>query len=207
MRRELKLILIGSLCLLILSAIAAGQSGRKQKKTESQPPVQGVNQPEARIQSEPEVAPEKPKEKEPQRTIMIATSMPDVAIPLYYADTARQGCLSEFREALKSIDLREERNQNRSDAIKIAKQNERTHVILMELEYDRLGSSANGIDLRYTVFEPKTGKVVGSGSGYPVRPNSRVGLPPIGATRDQVYLDWMGRDVARQVMKRLGLTP
>jgi hypothetical protein len=68
-----------------------------------------------------------------------------------------------------------------------------------------MGASNTGVDLRYTVFEPKTGKVVGTGSGYPSQPSGRMPVPPIGASRDQIYLEWMGRDVARQVMKRLNL--
>ena len=206
MRRHLLLIFASFICLSLLSAMAAGQSGRKQKKAESQPPVQGVNQPEARVQPEPEATAQKPKEEKDQRSIMVATGMSDVAIPLYYVDTARQACLSELRNALKSIDLREARNQNRSEAVKIAKQEDRTYVVLMELELDRMGSSSTGVDLRYTIFEPKTGKVVGTGSGNPVQPGG-ISAPPIGGSRDQVYLDWMGRDVARQVMKRLRLVP
>ncbi len=206
MRRYPVFILALSVCLLMLYTLAFSQSGRKQKKADPQPPVQGVNQPEARVKPEPEVTPEKPKDKEPRRSIMVATSMPDMMLPLYYADIARQGCLREFRDELKTIDLREERNQTRSDAIKVAKDSD-TYVVLMELEPDRLGGTMSNVDLRYTIFEPKTGKIGGSGSGYPVQPSSRLPLPPIGASRDQIYLEWMGRDVARQVIKRLRLAP
>jgi hypothetical protein len=207
MRRKVSFLFPGFVSLMLLIAVASGQSGRKQKKAEAQPPVQGVNQPEARVQPEPELKPEKPKDEGPRRTIMVASGMGDMMIPTYYVDIARQGCISEFREALKSIDLREDRNQNRSDAIKIAKNDDSTYVVLLELELDRMGSSTSGVDVRYTIFEPKTGKVAGSGSGYPTQPMGGAPRPPIGASRDQMYVEWMGRDVARQVMKRLGLTP
>jgi len=204
MRQNLKLIFAVSLCLLLLSAIAGGQSGRKQKKSDPPPPIQGVNQPDARVEPVPEVPSEVPKEKD-RRSIMVMTSMPDMLLPLYYADLARRGCLSEIRDVARTIDLREASNQNRSDAIKAAKNDDHTYVILMELEPDRFGNS--NVDLRYTIFEPKTGKVAGMGSGYPVQPTSRIPIPPIGASRDQIYVDWAGRDVARQVMKKLGVTP
>ena len=204
MRHNLKLIFAVSLCLLLLFAVADGQSGRKQKKSDPPPPIQGVNQPDARVESVPEVPSEIPKEKD-QRSIMVMTSMPDMLLPLYYADLARRGCLSEIRDVARTIDLREASNQNRSDAIKAAKNDDRTYVILMELEPDRFGNS--GVDLRYTIFEPKTGKVAGMGSGYPVQPTSRIPIPPIGASREQVYIDWAGRDVGRQVLKKLGITP
>jgi hypothetical protein len=207
MGHKLKHILFVAVCLSILGAVVLGQSGRKQKKADPQPPVQGVNQPEARVQPEPEIKPEKPKDKEPRRSIMVASSMPDMMLPLYYADIARQGCISEFREELRSIDIREARNQNRSDASKTAKNEDNTYVVLIELELDRLGSTSSGVDVRYTIFEPKTGKVAGSGSGYPSQPMGRTPVPPIGASRDQIYVEWMGRDVARQVMKRLRLVP
>ncbi len=207
MRRNITFIFAVFVFLTSLSAMTAGQSGRKQKKAESQPPVQGVNQPDARVQPEPELTAEKPKEQGPRRTIMVLSGMPDMMLPSYYADIARQGCIGEFREELKSIDLREDRNQNRSDAIKIAKNDDNTYVVLLELEIDRMASTSGGVDLRYSVFEPKTGKIVGSGSGYPNQPMGRIPRPPIGASRDQMYVEWMGRDVARQVMKRLGLTP
>ena len=204
MSRKLKFVVAISVCLLALNLMAFGQSGRKQKKSDQLPPVQGVNQPDKRVQPEPELIPEKPKESE-RRTIMIMSSLPDAMIPVFYADTARQACLSEMSRALKSIDLREASNQNRADAVKIAKEDERTYVVLIEIEADRMGSSTSGIDLRYSVFEPKTGKMVGSGSGYPTQSGIGTPLPPVGASREQVYVELAGRDIARQVMKKLGL--
>lgn len=207
MQPRMKILYVGAVCLLMLVSMATGQSGRKQKKAPPQPPVQGVNQPEARVQPEPQAEPEKEEEKAPKRTLMILTSMPDITIPIYYADAARRGCLSEMRSGMKSFDLREDSNQNRSDAIKLAKDDENTYVLLMDLELDRLGTSRIGVEVRYTLFEPKTAKVLGAGMGYPVQPNNGTPMPPAGASWAQIYLDWMGRDVARQVMRRLGSIP
>lgn len=206
MGHKLKLFLALSICLLALGAVVAGQSGRK-KKTDNQPPIQGVNDPAARVEPAPQVAPEKPKEKEPDRTIMIASAMPDMMLPIFYADIAREGCLKEMQRTLKSgVILREGSNQTRSDAIKVAKDTG-AYVVFIELEPDQLGGTMSSIDLRYTIFEPKTAKVAGIGSGYPSQPSGGLGVPPIGASREQVYLEWMGRDVARQVMKKLNLIP
>jgi hypothetical protein len=206
MGHKLKLFLTLSVCLLAASAIVSGQSGRRQKRTEKPPPVQGVNQPEARVEPAPQVVPEKPQTKEPERSIMVASAMPDMMLPLFYADIARDACLKELRSALKSISLREGSNQTRSEAIKVAKDTG-AYVVYMELQPDQLGGSRSNVDLRYTIFEPKTGKVAGSGSGYPAQPSGGLPLPPVGASSEQVYLEWMGRDVARQVMKRLNLVP
>jgi len=204
MRRNLKPILAALVCLMTLAALASGQSGRKQKKAEPQPPVQGVNQPEARTVPEPEVTPEKPKEKDPGRSVMVSTAMADIGISSFYPDASRRGCIDELRQALRTIQISEERNQHRSDAIKAAKESDRTHVVWMEFEVDRMGTSRYGFELRYTVFEPKTAKVVASGYGYPQQPTGPISLPPIGTGSSDIYADWAGRDVARQVMKRLG---
>ena len=206
MRHKIKYTLVVSLCLLISAGVASAQSGRKQKKVEQQPPVQGVNQPDARTQPEPEVTPEKQKSTEPRRSIMVASGMPDMSIPLYIADLARQGFIAEVRREIQSIDLREERNQTRSDAIKMAKQEDQMIVVLLEIELDRMGTTMSGVDLRYSVYEPKTGKVLAMGNGYPQQP-SGMGIPPIGASRQQVYVEWQGRDAARQVLKRLNIIP
>jgi hypothetical protein len=208
MRRNLNLIFVLLTFALLLGAMAHAQSGRKQKKADPQPPVQGVNRPELRTQPEPEVEVEKPKEKEKGPGLMIATGMGDIDVPLYYTDIAREACLRELRDELKTADLREARNQSRGEAMKTAKDDDRTYVVWMEVLYDRFGSvNSTGVDLRYTVFEPKTGKIAASGSGYPTQPTRGVPIPPIGASRAQVYLDWMGRDVAQQVIRRLGLRP
>jgi len=207
MRRNLKPILAMMVCLLTLAAMASitsGQSGRKQKKAEPQPPVQGVNQPDARTVPEPEVTPEKPKEKDPGRSALISTSMADIGVSSFYPDAARRGCIDELRRALRTIQISEERNQHRSDAIKSAKESDRTYVVWMEFEVDRMGTSRYGFELRYTVFEPKTAKIVASGYGYPQQPTGPISLPPIGTGSADIYADWAGRDVARQVMKRLG---
>lgn len=208
MRHNLKfwtIVLACGLVGLLLGASALAQSGRKQKKAEVQPPPQGVNQPEARTVPEPEIAAEKPKEKEKGPAILVSSSMTDIEIPNYYADVAREGCVNELRRELKAIELRQEKNQNRSDAIKVAKEDENTYVVFIELVYDRMGAgSMNGLDLRYTIFEPKTAKVKGTGAGYPRQPG--YGAPPVGASRDQVMIDWAGRDIAQQVIKRLNLT-
>jgi hypothetical protein len=206
MRRNLKPVFAVLICLFTLAALAAltsGQSGRKQKKSEPQPPIQGVNQPEARTVPEPEVSPDKPKEKEPGRSVLVSTAMADFGISSFYPDAARRGCIEEFRDAMRTIKISEERDQHRGDAIKAAKDSDR-YVVWMEFQADQMGTSSYGFELRYTVFEPKTAKIVGTGYGVPQQRSGPISLPPIGSGRTDVYADWAGRDVARQVMKRLG---
>ena len=206
MLRNLKPVFAALICLFALAAFAtltSGQSGRKQKKSEPQPPIQGVNQPESRTVPEPEVSPDKPKEKDPGRSVLVSTAMADFGISSFYPDAARRGCIEEFRDAMRTIKISEERDQHRGDAIKAAKDSDR-YVVWMEFQADQMGTSRYGFELRYTVFEPKTAKVVGTGYGIPQQQTGPISLPPIGSGRTDVYADWAGRDVARQVMKRLG---
>ena len=206
MRRNLKPVFAALICLCALAAFAtltSGQSGRKQKKSEPQPPIQGVNQPEARTVPEPEVSPDKAKEKDPGRSVLVSTAMADIGISSFYPDAARRGCIEEFHDAMRTVKISEERDQHRGDAIKAAKDSDR-YVVWMEFQADQMGTSRYGFELRYTVFEPKTAKVVGTGYGVPQQQTGPISLPPIGSGRTDVYADWAGRDVARQVMKRLG---
>jgi len=206
MLRNLKPVFAAFICLFTLAAFAtltSGQSGRKQKKSEPQPPIQGVNQPEARTAPEPEVSPDKPKEKDPGRSVLVSTAMADIGISSFYPDAARRGCIEEFHDAMRTVKISEERDQHRGDAIKAAKDSDR-YVVWMEFQADQMGTSRYGFELRYTVFEPKTAKVVGTGYGVPQQQTGPISLPPIGSGRTDVYADWAGRDVARQVMKRLG---
>jgi hypothetical protein len=193
-------------CLMLFSSVAGwGQSGRRQKRPEAEPPIQGVNRPETRTQSEPIPLAEEQVARQKGPGLLLMTGTPDVMIPLFLADAVTRGCLEELRPLLRGDhDLREERNQNRSDAIKAAKTEEGYYVLLLEVEADRVGTSRTGVEVRYTIFEPKTGKVVGSGMGFPTQPTGGMSAPPIGASRQQVLLDWVGRDIARQVVRRLG---
>lgn len=203
MRKQLLLIAI---VLVALTALAQGQSGRKQKKADPTPPVQGVNQPELRTQPEPEIQPEaEEKKKEPPRTLMAMTELPDIGISNFYPDMARRGFLEEAKDLIKGLMLREATNQNRSDAMKAAKDSDDTWVVLMEFRVDNMTSNSfGGFELRYTLYEAKTGKMIGSGVGYPQQPRSRVPMPPIGGNRPEILADWAGRDVAYQVLRRLG---
>lgn len=195
-------------CLLMLATMVVAQSGRKQKKADPQPQVQGVNNPDARTVPEPEVVPEKPKEKpvEKGKAIQVSSAMGDMEIPMYYTTAVSDGCLDHLRRELKTAQLSSERNQTRSDAMKDAKDSEDLFVVWIELQYSRVGAgSMNGVDVRFTVFEPKTGRQIFFGTGFPRQPQG-MPIPPMGGgSRDQMYLDWAGRDIADQVIRKLGL--
>lgn len=208
MRRHLQFVLTACFCLLLISSVAFAQSGRKQKKADPLPPVQGVNQPEARTQPETTVSPEdndKPKAEEIKTRFQVMSEMGDIGIPNYFNDTVRAACVHELKRQVRGLPASDSGgNKNRSDALDIAKNNDDVYVVLFDLQVDRMGVSSNGLELRFTVFEPKTGKQVAFGTGMPVQP-SGFPQPPIGATREQVQLEWAARDAAQQIVSRLKL--
>jgi hypothetical protein len=206
MRRYSPLVAAALLIVLASPCASLAQSGRKQKKAEPQPPVQGVNQPELRTQQEATVAPEEDKAKEKDRTwVEVMSNMPDIGIPIYYTDVARQAFSQELRKYSKTVQLSDGgNNKNRKDAMDAAKNSDKTYAVLLELQSDQYGGNGYGFDLRYWVFEPKTGKQIAFGSGYPARPNG-MPQPPIGMSRIEVYIEWAARDVAQRVAEKLGL--
>jgi hypothetical protein len=205
-RSEKSLLVRLGLQAIVLIAVCAtlsfAQSGRKQKKAEAQPPVQGVNQPDARVAPEPTAeAPPRPKAEGP--AVIVASDIPDITISTYFTNTARQACIAEM-QASNSVEVQEARDQNRSEAIKKAKDSE-AYVVLLELRQDGMASSSSGryaFLLNFSIFEAKTGKIVTSGSGYPVS-DMRTQNPPISYDYDQRQVELMGRDAGRKALKAI----
>ncbi|NOT60148.1 MAG: hypothetical protein HOP19_07970 [Acidobacteria bacterium] len=225
MRMSSRLFIFAWLCLLSVSFSFGvfAQSGRKQKKAETQPPPQGVNQPDKRVSNndfggaatssstdpEAEEKDGKPKLQAIKKRLIVMSAMPDMNVSLYFSDIARQGLLSEARRLVPTLQLSDSgSNQNRSDAMKAAKESDDAYVVLLEIESMSGSGMINGLDLRFTLYEPKTGKQIAFGSGYPQQPSAGgVGLPPIGGSRTDIRMDWAARDVARQVIGKMNLRP
>ncbi len=211
LQRHLKLITLLCCCLLLVSSVASAQSGRKQKKTTPEPPPQGVKAPEktedsakGHSDSDQPLPEEKEKEKAPAHRFLVATDLPEVYIPLMYLTIVREGCVRELRTN-PTIQATEAQQMNRAEAIKTAKNGENVYVIWMELRADNY--SNDGFELLFALFEPKTGKQIASGFGYPTMQSGRNPLPPIGASRVEVRLELSGRDVARRAMAKLQSAP
>lgn len=213
MRYRHFLLFAALLCALSCATSVAAQSGRKQKRAEPTPPVQGVNQPETRTTQSETVAvdesgPNKDKDNgKPKTSVIVMSNLTEIGIPMFYSDTARAACAQEIQKNASSTRASDGgSNKNRSDAMKVAKENEDTYVVLLELVFDQFSNTANGLDLRFSVFEPKTGKQIAFGSGMPVPPNGTP-TPPMGMNREQVYLEWMARDAAQRIISKLKLRP
>lgn len=188
------------LSLVLLATTVVAQSGRKQKKTPDLPPVQGVpapsKTPEPPQPDIPEPDPEKEKEKEKARAsakgIILGTDWADMNVSMGMADYVRRACRSELARVTRTLEVRDTGNMSRSDAVKTAKDEERFYVVC--LEFQTFGSS---YDVRYTIYEPKTAKILGVGSA-PIYTD--------GTGRVSYYsFERAGRDIARQLLNRLDL--
>ncbi len=194
-------ILTVSIIVILLSTVAFGQSGRKQKKGQDLPPVQGVpapsKTPEPPKSDLPEIDPEKEKEDEKKkasmRGIIIGTDWADMNVSMGIADYVRGACQDELRRTVRGLEIRSTGKMGRSDAIKMAKDEDRFYTVLMEF------STMSQLEVRFTIFEPKTAKVLGIGSAW-IQTDSY-------GRSSYYYYERAGRDVARQILGRVDLHP
>ncbi|MBL8205602.1 MAG: hypothetical protein JNM09_15310 [Blastocatellia bacterium] len=192
--------LVALLILALFGTVTFAQSGRKQKKAPDLPPVQGVpapsKTPETPQPDIPEPDPEKEKEKEKERAsakgIILGTDWADMNVSMGMADYVRRACHSELSRVIRGLEIRNTGSMSRSDAIKMAKDEDRFYVVAIEFQ-----SFGSQYEVRYTVFEPKTAKAIGIGSA-PIYTDS--------TGRVSYYsFERAGRDIAQQLIRRLDL--
>lgn len=197
--RNIKLIFT-TLLLLLLTVSAVGQSGRKQKKAPDLPPVQGVPVPSKTPEPpksdipEPDLEDDTKKEekKAGQRGIILGTDWADMNAGMGVADYMRGACRIELLRAVRGLEVRDTGNMSRSDAIKMAKDEDRFYVV--QLEFQTFGQQ---YEVRYTIYEPKTGKNLGLGS-------ASIYADQYGRVSALSY-QRAGRDLARQILGRVEL--
>jgi type IV secretory pathway VirB10-like protein len=202
-----RLAVTAALCLLVAASAASGQSGRKQKQSAPLPPVQGV--PESKTKEappEPDPALEPPPQKDagpPKNRLVIGSDTSSFDVSMFAMNVARQACVDEIRREVRSVNVQDGGSMHRSDAMKAAKNDDLTYVVLIEA--GMMTASTREAEVRYTIFAPKTGKVRGTGMGNPVQYNTRMPRPPIAMSRQDYAYELCGRDVGQQVISRLGL--
>ncbi len=196
------------ICLLcVTGSLALAQSGRRQKKTAPEPPPQGVKAPEKtpeapKDHSDSDQQPaEKPADKEKaSASFLVGTGLTDMNLPMSFSSIASEGCLRELR-ATAFVNATGTVNMTRGEAIEAAKKSDKTYVILLELELDRM--TGNDVEVRFVLYEPKTGKQLASGVGYPAAQTRGIPLPPLGGSRIEMRIELSARDVAHRVMNKI----
>src|SRR5688500_1342948 len=137
-------------CLLIVAACAIsaeGQSGRKQRKA---PPAAPVPTPTP----EPTPAPKKEKDKESELGFIIAADNTSVfeVLPLSYYGAAINGCADRLRSGSSASVTVAQGTMNRSEAIKKAKAETSTYVVLIRLVLDQMyAKSYDDLEVDFTV--------------------------------------------------------
>jgi hypothetical protein len=198
-------------CLLVVAACAIsahGQSGRRQPKA---PPAAPVPTPTP----EPTPTPKKEKSDSDLGFIIGADNSNAFEVfPLTYYDAAMRGCADRLRSGSSGVVTVSQSNMNRGEAIKKAKaETGNTYVILIRLVLDQIyAKSYDDLEVDFTVFAPKTGKVVVFGKSYQnvnrkgpiiVGPTSRGSS---GALYREQLLKHAGEDAANRILKAMNLS-
>ena len=133
-------------------------------------------------------------------------------MPLGYYDAALRGCADRLRSGSSAAVTITQAGMNRGEAIKKAKAETTTYVVLLRLVLDRMyAQSYDDLELEYVVFAPKTAKVVTSGKTYlninrkgpiVVGPTSRGSS---GALYREQLIRHAGEDAASRILKSLSL--
>jgi hypothetical protein len=194
------------LILIVFCAITAqGQSGRRKIPP---PPAAPVPTPT------PEPTPAaKSEKKEPELLFFVGADRNTTnfySFPLAYYDAVMRGCVERLRASSSaSVDITD-RDFSRGEAIKKAKAESKTYVVLLSLTYDSMRNTRDDIDLSFVVFEPSTAKVVANGRSY--QNSNRTGpviVSPPGRTSElyrEQLLRQAGEDAAVRILKALHLS-
>jgi hypothetical protein len=195
-------ICLAFVCLTSLTIQA--QSGRRQNKAPDLAPVPTPT---------PEPTPQpKPKVKEADYGFLLGVDRSNTYMNFYGSDydAILRGCGDKLRDGSGGFVDVSRQDLNRSDAIKKAKADKSTYVVLLSLQTSAMSSSSsNDIEVEYVVFAPVTGKIATSGRTYPgarragpvvAGPTSNSGL-----YRDQLLM-LAGQDAGERILKSLHLS-
>jgi hypothetical protein len=192
--------------LIALCAVAVqAQSGRRQTKPAPAAPVPSPT-------PEPTPAPKK-TEKESELSFFVGVDRHDssFSMPLTYHDAVLRGCVEQLRRSSATVDTTD-RDFGRGDAIKKAKSQSKTYVVLLTLSLDSMARSYDDLILDFVVFEPATSKVITSGRSYQnaARKGPIIVGPPSGGSIGGLYreklLQQAGEDAATRILKALHIT-
>jgi len=198
--RAFAIMLVIALC--VWSGYA--QSGRKHVKTAPAAPV-----PTPAPEATP--APKKTdKQSDPIFSVGADRNDTFLSVPFSYHDAALRGCVDRLRAGTAGAVDVADKSINRSDAIKRAKSEKVTYVVLLTLKLDSMARSSNELILEFIVFAPVTAKIVTSGHSYPNA--QRAGPLIVGPSRNpssSIYyeriLQQAGEDAANRILKALNL--
>jgi len=135
--------------------ITQAQSGRRSTTTPATPSVSGPRTVEKAPAKAPKI----------HLLVGIENRTPFVNVPYYLSDTVMENCVARLAQSTEVTPNAAGRGMDRVDAVKRAKAETEAYVVWLQIESDTVDSGKqqrNGPDelyVRYTIFEPVTGKV------------------------------------------------
>lgn len=187
---------------LVSSVTVVAQSGRRAPRSSSPAPT-----------PTPDPTPEEKKpvsERKPALSLIVGMDRGGdfASVPMYFYDTVLRAC-AERLDAAPSVDVDvASRDMNRGEAIKRAKAETDSHVVLMQVRFDSpMGRNEDFTDLfiEYWVFAPTTAKVVTSGRTYQQigRAGGVIMLPRPGGRASLPYAEQLLKQAARDAADRI----
>ena len=206
-RRKSPLLVVCFAVLAVCAVTVQAQSGRRQPKA---PPAAPVPTPTP----EPTPTPKSEKENENELGFIIGSDSFGTyeVLPLNYYEAAMRGCADRLRSGSSAHVTVAQDNMSRGDAIKKAKGETKTYVVLMKLVLDRMyAKSYDDLEVEFVVFAPQTAKVVTSGRTYlnVNRSGPIVTAPTRRGTTSALYREQLlkraGEDAGERILKALNL--
>jgi len=197
--------LIPSLLIALCALSVQAQSGRRQTKPTTAAPV-----PTPTPEATP--VPKKP-EKQLDLSFFVGVNRNEASysLPFTYYDAVLRGCAERLRSGSSASVDTTDRDFGRGDAIKKAKSETRTYVVLLTLTFDSMARSYDDLILDFVLFEPATSKVITTGRSYQnaTRKGPIIVGPPSGGAIGGLYREQLlkqaGEDAADRILKRLHL--
>jgi hypothetical protein len=199
--RPFAIMLVIALCVWTVQA----QSGRKHAKPA---PAAAVPTPTL----EPTPAPKK-AEKQSELLFYVGADRNDSYAMLSYAyyDWVVRGCADRLRNGSSGGVEITDKSFSRGEAIKKAKEESRSYVVLLNLKFNNMARDYEELILEFVVFAPGTAKIVTQGNSYPnanrsgpliVGPSSR---GPSSELYRERMLRQAGEDAGNRILKALHL--
>ena len=194
----LKTAVVLALCVLTVQA----QSGRRHTKPEPAAPVPTPT-------PEPTPTPKK-EEKKSELVFFIGADRNDAyaTFPFSYYDAVVRGCADRLRSGSSASIEITDRLFSRGEAIKKAKAETSTYVVLLALKYDTMARSSDEMILEFVVFAPGTAKIAANGRSYMNSNRAGPVVVPRGSSnvlyREQL-LKLAGEDAGNRILKSLHL--
>jgi hypothetical protein len=180
------------------------QSGRKHAKPAPAAPV-----PTPTPEPIPVTAPKK-VDKESEILFYIGADRNEAfaTLPFSYHDAALRGCVERLRAGSSGgVDVTD-KSFSRGEAIKKAKSDSGSYVVLLTLKIDTMARSYDDLVVEFVVFAPETAKVVITGNSYTT--GTRTGpivVAPGGGRNSPLYrerlLQQAGEDAGNRILKAL----